>query len=122
MWRRENMKNPGAVLLLWTILSCLFAIYLFYEIVGHIHDFVDCISIGILGALFLLPGVKFVLPAWKKENERLFLDKVEQLMNKGKNEKARKLIDIHGEHIRDTERLNELKERISSIEKLTFRA
>ena len=112
MLKRENIKLPGVISFLWAIISIVLGIYLHYKYFGEIKNSRDWLLTVILMSIFWIPVSYFLYPAWRKENEQLFFNRLEKLIQKGKYKKVKKLIQKHKTPINDNIRMDEIKARI----------
>lgn len=106
------IKNPGALLLIWAIASCIVAIYLYVKWGGKGQSTFDGFIIFGMAGIMFYPVVRILLPSLKKEGENLLAHKLEHLIQKGKYEKAKKVLERHESSFHDSERICIIRDKI----------
>lgn len=103
------VKKPGALLLLWVILSAVIAISLFIRYGGNVFGSFAGLLIGLLIGILIYPVAKILSPALKYENEQLLLNKLEKLVDKGNYEKAKKILSANEQSFLDSEKVAKIR-------------
>ena len=106
---RMNIKCPGAILMVWTLVSCALGIYLYVKLCSEVQGSLAPFLIFGIAAVIWCPVAKFLHPSLQKENETLLFTKIELLVKKGKRRKAEALFKMHEQSFLDRERTLRIK-------------
>ena len=117
--KRNRIKFPGAILLLWAIFSCCIAIFISLKLAPTIGISVSGntmgILIGIIAAVLITPATMILRKDLNRENQKVFEKKIRKLVASKKYEKAMKLLEDNSRFVQDSKPLLSLKDEIESI-------
>ena len=112
MGKRTKIRYPGAILLVWVFLASIIAIGIYVRIGGTGQSNVGGHIIAGLIAMLIYPVVKYLKHDLAAEQEAIVLERLDRFINQGKYDKAKRYLERKQFHIRDENRLSELKERL----------
>ena len=112
MGKRKKIRHPSAILLVWVFVASIIAIGIYVRFGGTGHSNVGGYIIAGLIVLLIYPVVKYLKHDLVAEQEALVLEKLHRFINQGNYDKARKYLNRNQFHIRDEDRLSELKQRL----------